>query len=202
MSSDDTNSGWGCLVFLALLGLGAWWLWGKWQDEQVHGKWLFWGDCPIGTEKAGKHPPDGTEEYCQERDDKGSYVKHGMRREWYPTGQLKVEGAFVHGQSDGRWRTWLKDGEPENIFNLRQGITEGPQWSLAPSGGVSDVEVHTAGTAVRWAMCDPKTRRPVAALPGRRPLVDVDQVVGSFDLAAPDLKAWATYVCEKGKLPP
>jgi hypothetical protein len=38
------------------------------------------------------------------------YVKHGLAREWYPSGKLKVKGAFVHGQRDGIAEVWFEDG--------------------------------------------------------------------------------------------
>jgi hypothetical protein len=89
----DESAALGCLVVLAGLGAGGYWACQHFRD------------CPFGAEQVGKHPPDGTEEWCQEKNEAGSYIRHGHYREWYPSGQLAQEGDYEHGAKAGHWTT-------------------------------------------------------------------------------------------------
>jgi hypothetical protein len=101
MASGDGGANLGCLVILVGLG-GVIWLADAWRDGQVQGKWLLWRDCPFGTELAGKHPPDGNMEWCQEKDDQGGYRKHGPIHVWYPSGRIKGSNTTFTGTLDDR----------------------------------------------------------------------------------------------------
>jgi hypothetical protein len=84
----------GCAVALGVVALGAAFGWFALQDAQMHGEWLLGRDCPFGAELAGAHPPNGTTEWCQRKDQTGSYVKYGVFRVWRDDGRIMDHGYF------------------------------------------------------------------------------------------------------------
>lgn len=86
----------GCLIFLGVLSVGGYVGWLYVNDEQMRGKMLMGRECPYGAELVGAHPPLGTLEYCQRRDERGSYVKYGRFRIREDTGKL-MDSGWVDG---------------------------------------------------------------------------------------------------------
>jgi hypothetical protein len=91
-------------VALGVVALGAAFGWFALQDAQMHGEWLLGRDCPFGAELAGAHPPNGTTEWCQRKDQTGSYVKYGV---WNSPGFVDIPGSMIstRGVTDGKTQT-------------------------------------------------------------------------------------------------
>ena len=47
--------------------------------------------------------------------------QHGLCREWYSTGQLKLEGSFLNGKKNGVYKRWYPDGKIECEVNYING---------------------------------------------------------------------------------
>ena len=91
--------------------------------------------CPDGAVLNGSAPPEGLRQRCQLAEG----VRHGASREWWPdgrersysewwrgdkhgqfalyfdNGQLRSTGAHVHGKPAGLWRTYDRDGIPQQL---------------------------------------------------------------------------------------
>jgi hypothetical protein len=106
----DDSGALGCLLVLGGLALAALVGWGILKEKQPKGDLLLGRSCPFGTELAGAHPPQGTEEWCQERTDNGSYRRHGISRSWFGAGTIRERGSYVHGERDGTWTYWNEQG--------------------------------------------------------------------------------------------
>jgi hypothetical protein len=109
VASDKAESI-GCLVGLLIAVVVGMAGWEALKGSQVKGDMLMGKSCPFGAELAGSHPPQGTEEWCQEQTENGSYRKHGVSRSWYSSGPIREQGSYVHGKRDGRWTYWNSDG--------------------------------------------------------------------------------------------
>lgn len=48
----------------------------------------------------------------------GNYIddhEHGVWRDFHKNGQLAAEGRYAHGVECGEWKYWQEDGNPEQI---------------------------------------------------------------------------------------
>jgi hypothetical protein len=128
--ADADLEGWGCLVALAVVVGVGYCGYEALKEQQTKGDLLLGRDCPFGTERAGRHPPDGTDEWCQEKDSQGSYRRHGPAQEWYPSGQLKASGSYVHGDKEGAWTICSASGNcGSDTFRAGQLVNETPSTS-------------------------------------------------------------------------
>jgi antitoxin component YwqK of YwqJK toxin-antitoxin module len=62
--------------------------------------------------------PDGSPAWSQEWD-RG--VWHGVSEEWWPNGQMLVQGTYERGQQAGTWTYWFKSGQPATSGQYKGG---------------------------------------------------------------------------------
>ncbi|MCG8557550.1 MAG: hypothetical protein MJD61_20020 [Proteobacteria bacterium] len=189
--SGDTAGWLVALVVLALVAAVGSWGWTSFKDAQAHGKWLMWRDCPFGTELAGKHPPDGTEEWCQQEAEDGSYRRHGPSRSWYANGQIMNQGSYIAGHKEGMWKSWNHGGSlDESTFyapNGRRLLSE-----KIRSGATHKLEIR-AGKTAHMATFDRKGM--LVALTRR--LEDGDSI--AIHCRNGVVKSWVGYFTPKGE---
>lgn len=88
----DTETG--CVVGLAALAFLAYVGWQFLDGAMVMGVFMMGRNCPFGAELAGAHPPTGTTEWCQRKNDRGDYVKYGPFHVWTEDGKLIDSGYY------------------------------------------------------------------------------------------------------------
>ena len=82
-------------------------------------------DCPMGTTRAGKGPPDGNEVWCERVDSDGKHVKHGPYQAWTVTGIRQEDGQYENGHKEGSWTTYWDNGSNFQEGPYREGMREG-----------------------------------------------------------------------------
>ncbi len=90
--------------------------------------------CPQGAELTGLAPPKGNLQWCQKRTANDEFVKHGVLREWYPSGQKKLEANYNHGVRNGPWSEWFPTGQKQLEGNYLQGKKHGRWLRWHPDG--------------------------------------------------------------------
>ena len=92
------------------------------------------------------------------KDEDGEFIRHGVSKVWYETGQMKseqhfvddvphgprvtwyiegrkwTEGYYADGLEDGTWRTWLADGTPQTEWTMQRGVWHGVYTEWQPNG--------------------------------------------------------------------
>jgi antitoxin component YwqK of YwqJK toxin-antitoxin module len=58
----------------------------------------------------------------------------GIYREYFPNGQLFVEGEYVKGEQQGKWVYWHDNGEQCRTVNYQDGVADG-SWEVTRSDG-------------------------------------------------------------------
>lgn len=48
-----------------------------------------------------------SEEYCQRRGEDGTFVKEGPYLVWGPNGEKLIEGQYLYGRKEGKWKRWI-----------------------------------------------------------------------------------------------
>jgi hypothetical protein len=98
-------------------------------------------DCPAGTEKFGKSPPDGFEQYCQAQDASGRPVREGWFMSWFGNGQLASQGQYKGDKKLGKWTYFYNTGkkrlEAEYLDDQKHG-----KWVYWDRGGEKNREVE------------------------------------------------------------
>ena len=84
--------------------------------------------CLDGGDPARPVPFQGTRQCHQKLDRHGHYVNNGVYREWYPNGQLALEGMYKDGHKDGKWVEWDSSGRKISEKYFDNGV-EGDQRS-------------------------------------------------------------------------
>ncbi len=77
--------------------------------------------CPAGTEKIGRAPPAGTEQYCARIDPGGEPVKHGWYMTWFENDQTAVRGEYKDDQRHGTWVFYHGNGRKRLDAQYREG---------------------------------------------------------------------------------
>ena len=62
--------------------------------------------------------------------------KHGPFRDYYATGERRIEGTYCEGELDGDWRTWHDDGRPSGVATFERGKLEGMHRMYVRTGEV------------------------------------------------------------------
>ena len=115
-------------------------------------------DCPPGAERRGLAPPEGSEEWCETKDEAGRPLRDGPARLHYDDGRLWMEERFVRGLRDGpsielhrngkkaregtyragaksgRWTIWYASGQLEEESEWRDGVPHGRFVAFWPTG--------------------------------------------------------------------
>lgn len=77
-----------------------------------------------------------------------------LRREWYSSGQVRTERAYVRGLEDGVHRGWYGDGTPMFERHYRRGLAQGVQreWFQdgRPYSEFTYVDGHESGRQRMW----------------------------------------------------
>ncbi len=61
----------------------------------------------------------------------------GMYREYFPNGQLFVEGEYVKGEQQGKWVYWHDNGQQCRTVNYQNGLPDG-SWAVSRADGTLD----------------------------------------------------------------
>lgn len=73
-------------------------------------------------------------------------VFEGKYKEFYDAGQLRLEGSFQNGKSQGKWRLIRADGTPWKSWTMRQGLRHGPLIRYHSSGKSLDTTFFENGS--------------------------------------------------------
>lgn len=109
--------------------------------------------CPQGTTQKRVEEKVGAgviQLWCED----GRELTQGLRREWYPNGQLWKETPYRDGKPEGLVRTWYEDGARESEAMHRDGKIDGVDRRWHPNGKLK-AEVHykadvAVGTGKFW----------------------------------------------------
>lgn len=93
--------------------------------------------CPAGTKKRGKPPPDGTEMWCERKEDG---KRHGPYRR-FPPGSSAAEPAFV--------------GEGVVVGAYADDLQHGAWWTRRPGSPSVSVRYFEGGEVVQTIECRP-----------------------------------------------
>jgi hypothetical protein len=133
------------LVAVAVAAGGGVYGWSALQKAQAAGRWMLGRECAFGSEVSGAGPPQGTERWCQELDAGGAARRHGVYREWYPSGAPKTEGWYVHGKKHGRWYQWSEAGRPTVRRKYNQDRDDGFLITCSDVGAPLSLQVYDLG---------------------------------------------------------
>ena len=93
---------------------------------------------------------------------------HGPQKR-YLKGKLAGEGQFLEGRKSGRWVEYFPDGKPEEVFQYRNDLLEGPSLRYFANGKVSRESTFKDGQPVgletQWTE-DGKKAWEIDHLPG------------------------------------
>jgi len=89
------------------------------------------GPCGSNTQH-GAVPPDGNLMWCTDGDGK----KHGVFREWWPSGKQKIDARYEHGVQHGPSVTYYENGTKQEEGRYSKGLRLG-QWKSGKT-----VELH------------------------------------------------------------
>lgn len=92
--SQSGDSEVGCMIAFVIFAAAGYLGWEVIHNCQEKGVALMGRDCPFGAELAGDHPPKGTAEWCQRKNDRGDYVRYGPFRVWTQDGRLFDSGYY------------------------------------------------------------------------------------------------------------
>jgi len=67
--------------------------------------------CATGGEPPRSTPFKGTKQCIQRKDPAGRYLNDGKYVEWYPNGNLALQGEYKMGRKTGKWMEWDIDGK-------------------------------------------------------------------------------------------
>ncbi len=87
--------------------------------------------CPRGTERQGKHPPEGRKEWCSRPDG----TQHGPSVSYYETGEEMARARFVDGEMDGMYQAWHPNGQLAETGNYTRDRRDGVFVTRTPDGG-------------------------------------------------------------------
>jgi hypothetical protein len=90
--------------------------------------------CPTGTTQKrfeSKVVPGAVDLWCEDNENE---LTQGLRREWYPNGQLAKETPYRDGKPEGLVRTWYMDGAREHEAMHRNGKLDGLDRDWHPNG--------------------------------------------------------------------
>jgi hypothetical protein len=73
--------------------------------------------CPAGARLVTAAGPEGRSEHCEPVPG----VRHGPIVSQDGTGQRRLEGQFLDGKPDGRWRGWHANGRASGVAEFRAG---------------------------------------------------------------------------------
>ena len=88
-------------------------------------------------------------------EDKENKMKNGVFRWYYPNGNLKTFGKYIHNQKEGLWINWYSDGTVEDSAVYKNGHYSGIAKSWYKNGYLQDsLNMSDAGNGVYVAWFD------------------------------------------------
>jgi len=104
---------------------------------------------PCGSSKQhGAAPPDGNILWCSDGDGK----KHGVFREWWPSGKPKIEARYEHGVQHGPTVIYHEDGTKKEAGNYAKGLRRGQWKEWYPDGKLKRDALYGDDDVVTWTL--------------------------------------------------
>jgi hypothetical protein len=111
------------------------------ETPEIKGPVVQTPNCPEGTSKIGKAPPEGWEQYCGSTDNKGMEVKQGWYLSWYDNGQIASQGDYRKNQRHGKWMFLYSNGKKRLEAEYQDGQKSG-RWIYWSKTGEKTQEIQ------------------------------------------------------------
>ena len=88
-------------------------------------------------------------------------VNDGAYREYFPNGQVFVEGQYQEGKQEGEWTYWYENGQNNRIVTYKAGLPDGTWEVFREDGTKQAVRSYLEGRRHgEWTRFDPTGERP------------------------------------------